>query len=593
MKNDKNMKKIAALALCMGLAAGMLSGCSADSITFEGGSGSLSPAPQSAQAGSPDQSQGSASEAPETGAQSGQQSGSAKAPSASQPIQTASYDMNGVSVVPVTSGGSYTLSGEYKDQMILVDAEGQDVELVLDGADISCSNGPAIYVRAASDVTITLAAGSKSTLSDGSKYSIEDDGSTLDGCIFSKADLVISGSGSLEVSGNYKHGIVSKDTMTVESGSVSVTAVKTGIQGKDSVDMNGGSVTITAGTNGMASDVVISVNGGALDIKAKEGLEAETVNINDGDTNITASDDGINASASDSSSASGTVMMGGMQGQGGQADEQCAININGGKLTISSGGDGLDSNGVINLNGGEVYVDGPAGNGEQAVDWVRGCNVTGGTMIASGAAGMATNVTSSQGQGTVFVGASGSAGQEICLKDSSGKTVASFVPTKTFQCVLITSPSLEQGKSYTVTVGGTEAASFTLDSLTMNVGIAGGMGFRNHGMGFGQNGQQGKMPWMNGQLPSEGTEGTMPQLPGQNGTEGTRPQRPEMKDWSGQNDGISGATPQLPSEGAEGTMPQMPQMPGQNGTEGTRPQRPGSGSGTTKLPRFNTETQTF
>ena len=541
MKNDKNMKKVAALALCMGLAAGMLSGCAADSITFEGGSGSLSPAPQSAQAGSSDQSQGSASEAPETGAQSG----SAKAPSASQPIQTASYDMNGVSVVPVTSGGSYTLSGEYKDQMILVDAEGQDVELVLDGADISCSNGPAIYVRAASDVTITLAAGSKSTLSDGTKYSIEDDGSTLDGCIFSKADLVISGSGSLEVIGNYKHGIVSKDTMTVESGSVSVTAVKTGIQGKDSVDMNGGSVAITAGTNGMASDVVISVNGGTLDIKAKEGLEAETVNINDGDTNITASDDVINASASDSSAASGTVMMGGMQGQGGQAAEQCAININGGKLTISSGGDGLDSNGVINLNGGEVYVDGPAGNGEQAVDWVRGCNVTGGTMIASGAAGMASNVTSSQGQGTVFVGASGSAGQEICLKDSSGKTVASFVPTKAFQCVLITSPSLEQGESYTVTVGGTEAASFTLDSLTMNVGIAGGMGFGNHGMGFGQNGQQGKMPWMNGQLPSEGTDGTMPQLPGQ------------------------------------------------NGTEGTRPQRPGSGSGATKLPRFNTETQTF
>ncbi|MBQ2455477.1 MAG: hypothetical protein II499_05235, partial [Firmicutes bacterium] len=189
----------------------------------------------------------------------------------------------------------------------------------------------------------------------------------------------------------------------------------------------------------------------------------------------------------------------------------------------------------------------------------------------SGAAGMASNVTSSQGQGTVFVGASGSAGQEICLKDSSGKTVASFVPTKAFQCVLITSPSLEQGESYTVTVGGTEAASFTLDSLTMNVGIAGGMGgFGNHGMGFGQNGQQGKMPWMNGQngqMPSEGTDGTMPQMPGQNGTEGT--------------------VPQLPSDG------QMPQLPGQNGTEGTRPQRPGSGSGAAKLPRFNTETQTF
>ncbi len=543
MKNIKDIKKKAALGLSLTLALGLLAGCGAGSISLGGGAAASAPA-------------GSES-APLFG-------GSSVSVSASKLAET---ELDGIACLTVSSGGSYTLSGVYEDQMILVDAKGQNVELVLDGLTLSNSKGPAIYVRAAKTVTITLAPGSVNSLSDGGSYDIEDDDSSLDGCVFSKADLELAGSGSVQISGNYKHGIVSKDTLTVESGSWQISSVKTGVQGKDSIDVNGGSLLIAAGTNGMASDGALSVNGGSVNVsQSKEGLEAAVVNISGGETYIDASDDGINASDPDSSSGKG-LGFGVMSPAGGSSS--CAINISGGRLYVASGGDGIDSNGSIDISGGEIYVDGPVSNGDQAVDWQTAGNVTGGTMIATGSAGMASNVTSSEGQGTVFIGLSGEAGKEIALLDVSGSVIASFTPSKSYQCVLITSPQLRTGASYSVTVGGEEAASFTMESLRQNVN-AGGMGSFGGKTPMGGGSQ---MPW------------------GQDGS-GAGSQRPGSKGQ--QNDGTSGAAPRLP-EGSE----QTPE--GQQGEGGLTPPEQQEGSGQTprfpggksQRPRINSQSDTI
>ncbi len=536
----KNIKNIMISCLCAALALALLGGCAASDISFSGvspiQSGLSAPAQDgqaSAQNGSSAPSQGS-SAVPNT-------------------AKVSSTELDGISCLSVTSGGAYTLSGDYEDQMILVDAKGEEVELILNGANISCSKSPAIYVRAAGSVTLTLAGGSSNSLSDGKSYSIEDNDSSLDGCIFSKADLVLAGSGSVSVSGNYKHGIVSKDSLKVEGGNWQISSVKTGIQGKDRLDMNGGSVAIAAGTNGMASEGALSVNGGSLNIaQCKEGLEALTVDIAGGDTYISASDDGINAS--DPETSSGQGMGFGMMGMGGNS--ACEINISGGRLAIASKGDGIDSNGNVNISGGEIYIDGPVNNGDQAVDWQTKGSVSGGTMIATGSAGMASNVSSSENQATVFIGLSGEAGKEICLKDASGNVLAAFTPSKSYQCALITSPVLSQGKSYTVTVDGAEAASFTVDSLTMDVNSSGMGGFG----GFGKPGSGGfgKFKDQEGQVPSDGN---MPQMPseGQAPENGARPERPDG--GSRPRGSEDGTVLQLPSEGS-----QLPNMNGKNST---------------------------
>ena len=50
--------------------------------------------------------------------------------------------------------------------------------------------------------------------------------------------------------------------------------------------------------------------------------------------------------------------------------------------------DGLDSNGSIKMSGGVVHVDGPTNNGNGALDYDNNFNVTGGSLIIYGAAGI-------------------------------------------------------------------------------------------------------------------------------------------------------------------------------------------------------------
>lgn len=114
----------------------------------------------------------------------------------------------------ITSGGSYDLSGEYESVTINTKEE---VTLNLNGVEITNSNGPGINVVEAELVIITLSEENKI-----SSTTTED----LDGAIYSKADLVFSGTGSLEVKSNYD-GIVSKGDIIINGGKISVTGQST------------------------------------------------------------------------------------------------------------------------------------------------------------------------------------------------------------------------------------------------------------------------------------------------------------------------------------------------------------------------------
>ena len=158
---------------------------------------------------------------------------------------------NGVNLYTITAGGSYTLSGMITDTMVTIDAGDADVTLILNGATIQNSKGPAIFVRSAGKMTITLAEGTINTVADGTSYTLTDNNSTPDAALFSKADLTVNGSGTLVVNGNYKHGIVSKDDLIISSGAVTVTANNVGLEGKDCVKINSGDIRIKAGSDGI------------------------------------------------------------------------------------------------------------------------------------------------------------------------------------------------------------------------------------------------------------------------------------------------------------------------------------------------------
>ena len=115
--------------------------------------------------------------------------------------------------------GSYNISGELTDGMLMVDAEKTDkINLVLDGAKINSESSAAIYVLQADEVTVTLADGSENELSNGGSF-VAIDENDIDAVIFSKDDLSFDGDGSLKITSPVGHAVVSKDSLTINGGS--------------------------------------------------------------------------------------------------------------------------------------------------------------------------------------------------------------------------------------------------------------------------------------------------------------------------------------------------------------------------------------
>lgn len=260
---------------------------------------------------------------------------------------TASSDSDAVqidgSTVTITDEGTYLLSGTLHDGQIIVNAEDTDkVQLVLNGVNITSSTSAAIYVAQADKVFVTTASGSENTLANGGEY-ISIDENNIDAVIFSKSDLTVNGEGTLTIDAKAGHGIVSKDDLALTSGTYTITAASQGLSGKNSVRIADGTYQITAGKD-------------AVHAENTDDADKGFVYIAGGTFAVQADGDGINAA--DGSAASSRP---------GEANDNCAITINGGTVTIVSDGDCLDSNGALTIAGGTLHLT-CNGNGNTALD---------------------------------------------------------------------------------------------------------------------------------------------------------------------------------------------------------------------------------
>ena len=136
---------------------------------------------------------------------------------------------NGVQIegnlITISAAGIYRLTGHLNAGQVIVDAE---------------------------KVVLQLEAGTESSFSDGAVYAQEYlTSGEPDAALYSKSDLTVTGSGTLIVHGNYRHGIVSKDNLKITDGTVIVDAVSDGIRGRDYVAVRDGTISITAGSDGI------------------------------------------------------------------------------------------------------------------------------------------------------------------------------------------------------------------------------------------------------------------------------------------------------------------------------------------------------
>lgn len=488
---------------------------------------------------------------------------------------SSSVSSNGQTVT-ISGEGTYVLSGTLTQGQVIVEAEDTaKVQLILKGASIHNENGPAIRINAADKVFVTLAEGTTNTLTDGSSYTLDEGSDEPNATLFSKADLTINGSGTLNVTGSYAHAANSKDDLVITGGTFNITSQTDAVRGRDCVKISGGTFNVTAGEDAFKSnndedatrgfvlidggtyyvsagddafhaETALLVRGGDITVTScEEGYEAALIQVEGGNSNITANDDGLNASYGSSTtstgggdmgagagagaisgmdtstgvvtnasmdmsasvtsvdtststdttanpgtpptegtapSPNGTAPSGDMTGNGGagggggmgEADSRCQVKISGGTLTVNAGGDGIDSNGTLEITGGTVLVSGPENNGNSALDYASTASVSGGTMIIAGMDGMAQSFSDGT-QAFAMVSATGSAGSIIQIASADGTVLASFTAPKQFDNVVVSAPGMTDGETYQLLVDGT-ATQFTASTTTMQSGMGGGQG---------------------------------------------------------------------------------------------------------------------
>ncbi len=299
------------------------------------------------------------------------------------------YSVSDGQEIRIVSAGVYLLTGTASNAAVIVETGKDDkVQLVLDGVFITNADFPAIYVKSADKVFITVMGDSR--LSVTGTFGT-DGGTNTDGVIFSRADLTLNGTASLVISSSC-NGIVGKDDIKVTGGTYQISASSKAIEANDSIRIAGGTLNLTAGTDGLHAEneedaakgyvylsggsltiragddgvhgtSVVQIDSGSLDIRAAEGIEGTFVQVNGGTISIQSSDDGINAGQK---SSAYTPM----------------IEINDGDITIVMGGgdtDGIDANGHIVVNGGIIRV-----TGNSTFDYDGTAQYNGGTIIVNG-----------------------------------------------------------------------------------------------------------------------------------------------------------------------------------------------------------------
>ncbi len=292
--------------------------------------------------------------------------------------------------VTIIKGGTYVISGTLADGQIMVNlTEDENVQLVLNGVDITCSTGAPIVAYSAKNIYMTLADGTENVVRDSGNYVFTEGEDEPSAVIFSKDDLIINGNGSLSVFGNCKDGITSKDDLQIIDGTISISAKDDGIVGKDSVEIRNGVITIEAGGDGIKSTNAeeaekgyVVIDGGTFDITSgADGLQAETfLNINDGtftilsgggSKNVTEKSadggfsekiklDGTESISAKALKASYNIGIFGGTFAIDSADDSIhsnqAIVIEAGVFTIEAGDDGIHSDTLLTINDGEVTI---------------------------------------------------------------------------------------------------------------------------------------------------------------------------------------------------------------------------------------------
>ncbi len=424
---------------------------------------------------------------------------------------TVSGSADGLSIkgtdVKVNESGTYRFTGSCSQGTIVVKKNIKGVTLILDNLTLSASATAPITCNKGTQVNIVASSGSVNTLAD-DRYNNDDIYTDtelypdIENAVIKCKDgseVKISGTGTININSYGKNGVkggydlyeededgnatdtlVSEASLTIEEVTLNIkAAVNDGLKADKELNILSGNITVSAADDGIKSDYTLNIGSAAAEgpvIKvtdSNEGIEAATLNIYSGTVTVNSVDDGINAANSD---LSGYAF---------------SYNQYGGYVYVNcENGDGIDSNGSINLSGGTLEVYSPAQGDGDPLDADGKITFAGATVLAVGhnamqqsysagtpyvtfgnaGGGMGGNpggpgrnsVQSDSSSDAFGAGVSSSlvkAGSTIAIKDSSGNTLYSAKAVRDASYIVFASSGLSSGSTYTVYSNGSQVAS--------------------------------------------------------------------------------------------------------------------------------------
>ena len=354
--------------------------------------------------------------------------------------------------------------------------------------------------------------------------------------IASDDDISIE-NGTINITSGAKDGIHANNDIDISGGSITVASEKQGFQAEENFIQSGGSIIVSKCTEGIESGASITISGGETDITSSDdGLnsgggsgggndigggqspmmrrngrqpggdfnpDSTQPPMHEGDRTQPGGDfnpdsaqppmHGDNqAQPGEQSGDRGRFKQqsempdGGFGGPHGEnastADSGVDSNIyiSGGTIRINAEGDGVDSNSGIIMTGGELYIDGPENSGNGAIDCLD-FNVSGGTVTALGAAGMAMGVTEGSEQCGILINTDTiKAGSVIELKDGD-TVIMSCTPKKDISSVTYSSDKLKEGAQYTLYANGEAIETVSMTEKQTTAGEQSFGGFHRGG----------------------------------------------------------------------------------------------------------------
>ena len=256
-----------------------------------------------------------------------------------------------------TSKGSFTVVGDKK------------YEVMLNGANITNPDSAALNLLSKKRAYVVLADGTSNVLTDGTSSQNDHKGA-----LYCKGKLLFSGTGSLEVYGNYNNAIHSADYILFSTGSniYAKSTANHGIKANDGIFINGGILNVevsAAAAKGINCESNIVVSGG------------RTTVITTGNGTYDTDDKEAKGSAGIKADSTFTMYGGelwlkstGSGGKGINVDQ--GADLNGGSVYVVTTGSqykysndtaspkGIKADGAITISGGRIWVRTSGTNGE-------------------------------------------------------------------------------------------------------------------------------------------------------------------------------------------------------------------------------------